>query len=77
MNLWKKLTISWKKAVILMNKIIFLEKLEKNLKGLPKEEIKDILFDFDYLSKAIYREIVRYLKFNLNIIRVRRSQDDI
>lgn len=60
-----------------MNKIIFLEKLEKNPKGLPKEEIKDVLFDFDYLSKVIYQVILRYLKFNLNIIRVRMSQDDI
>ena len=30
-----------------MNKKNFLEKLEKNLKGLPKEEIKDVLFDFE------------------------------
>lgn len=30
-----------------MNKKIFLEKLEKNLKGLPEMEIKDILFDFE------------------------------
>ena len=30
-----------------MNKKTFLEKLEKNLKGLPKEEIKDVLFDFE------------------------------
>ena len=30
-----------------MNKIIFLEKLGKNLKGLPRAEIRDILLDFE------------------------------
>ena len=30
-----------------------------------------------YLAKLIYRAIVRYLRFNLNIIRGRRQQDEI
>ncbi|HHT78980.1 MAG TPA: DUF1700 domain-containing protein [Actinobacteria bacterium] len=39
-----------------MNKKTFLEKLEKNLKGLSKEEIKDILFDFEeYFAVGIQK----------------------
>ncbi len=38
-----------------MNKKIFLEKLEKNLKGLPRDEIKDILSDFEeYFNIGVY-----------------------
>ena len=46
MILFKKLII-FLKVVILMNKKQYIEKLARYLKGLPKEEIEDILSDFD------------------------------
>ena len=46
MILFKKLII-FLKAVIIMNKKQYIEKLARYLKGLPKEEVEDILSDFD------------------------------
>ncbi len=40
-------SIIFLKAVILMNKKQYIEKLAKYLKGLPKEEVEDIIRDFD------------------------------